>query len=295
MAKGVIFDIQKFSLSDGNGIRTTIFLKGCPLKCVWCSNPESQQSGLQRIYWKKKCIGCGRCVRACPIGKGCQLPGYIICKNQCDLCVQSCPTGALKGTAKSYSVEELAEIVKQDARAYYRSGGGVTFSGGESLFQWQFVREAAQCFRSMLIHSAIETCGFAPWEQLWSAVEFIDLILFDIKHLDSEIHRQYTGEKNELILENLQRLAAKEKEVIIRMPVIKGINDTLEHIDNLILLAKKNKVNEIHLLPYHAWGRPKHEGLGYDNFRKFERPSDEELNYLAKQISDGGLKSVIGG
>jgi pyruvate formate lyase activating enzyme len=223
------------------------------------------------------------------------MPGYIICENQCDLCIQACPTGALKGTAKVYGVEELVEIVKQDTRAYYRSGGGVTFSGGESLSQWQFVREAVQCFQALLIHSAIETCGFAPWEQMWSAVEFIDLILFDIKHLNSEVHRQYTGEKNELILENLQRLVVKGKEIIIRIPVISGLNDSVEHTADLIFLAKKNKIKEIHLLPYHAWGRPKYEGLGYSNFRKFQRPSDEKMNCLAKQISDSGLKSVIGG
>jgi pyruvate formate lyase activating enzyme len=295
MTKGIVFDIQKFSLSDGNGIRTTIFLKGCPLRCAWCSNPESQEKGLQRIYWKKKCIGCGRCVRVCPLGKGCQIPGYIICENQCELCIQACPAGALKGTAKLYTVEELAEIVRQDARAYYRSGGGVTFSGGESLSQWQFVRESAQCFRSMLIHSAVETCGFAPWEQMWSAVEFIDLILFDIKHLDSEIHLQHTGKKNELILENLQKLAVKGKEIIIRIPVIRGLNDSTEHLDRLISLAKKNNIKEIHFLPYHTLGKPKHEGMGYDSFRKFERPTDEELNILAKQVSANGLKPIIGG
>jgi pyruvate formate lyase activating enzyme len=249
---------------------------------------------MQRIYWKTRCIGCGACVKVCPIGKGCQLPGCVVCENQCGLCVDVCPTGALKGTAKWYTVEDLAEVVRQDSRFYYRSGGGVTFSGGESLVQWKFVREAARCFKTMLIHNAIETCGFASWERLWAAVEYIDLVLFDIKHLDTDIHRKYTGQGNELILDNLRKLAAREKEVIIRIPVIKDLNDSREHMSRLLDLVGQTRVKEIHLLPYHALGKPKNEGLGRD-FHQFARPDDETLDGLVKQIATAGIKALVGG
>ncbi|GHV86332.1 pyruvate formate lyase-activating protein [Spirochaetia bacterium] len=292
--KGLVFDIQKFSLNDGGGIRTVVFLKGCPLRCAWCSNPESQDSTLQRIYWKKKCVGCGACAKVCPEGKGCLKPGYITCKDKCQKCVDVCPAGALKGTAKIYEVDELVNVLSQDRRFYYRSGGGVTFSGGESLLQYDFVRAVSISLKAMLINTAIETCAYAPWEKLWTACEHIDTILFDIKSLDNDIHTKYTGKDNTLILDNLEKLSGKSKALIIRIPVIKDLNDSEEHIRQIIELAKKNNIKKIHLLPYHALGKPKYEGLGY-NFTSFERPGDEHLNTLVNIIQDAGLKALVGG
>jgi pyruvate formate lyase activating enzyme len=293
--KGIVFDIQRFSLNDGGGIRTVVFLKGCPLKCVWCSNPESQDSTLQRIYWKKKCMGCGACVTFCPEGKGCFKPGYMECGNKCQKCVEVCPTGALKGTAKVYDAEGLLKVLSEDKRFYYRSGGGVTFSGGESLLQYEFVRDVSFGLKAMLINTAIETCGYASWENLWTACEPIDTVLFDIKSLDNDMHKKYTGKDNVVILENLDKLAKKEKEIIIRIPAIKDLNDSEEHMEKVITLAQRVNVREIHLLPYHAMGKPKYEGLGYKDFKAFERPDDGHMEKLLGIIQSAGLKAIIGG
>jgi pyruvate formate lyase activating enzyme len=292
--KGIVFDIQKFSLNDGEGIRTVVFLKGCPLRCAWCSNPESQDSTLQRIYWKKKCTGCGACIKACPEKKGCQKPGHIECQNKCQQCVDACPAGALKGTAKTYGVDELVAVLSQDKRFFYRSGGGVTFSGGESLVQYAFVRAVSLGLKSMLIDTAIETCAYAPWENFWTACEHINTILFDIKSLDATVHIKWTGRNNTIILENLKKLSEKNKNVVLRIPLIKNLNDGEEHVMKVIELAKNSNVKEIHLLLYHALGKPKYEGLGYD-FRTFERPDDEHIKKLTNMINGSGLLSVIGG
>lgn len=292
---GVIFDIQKFSLNDGGGIRTTVFLKGCPLRCAWCSNPESQSAGVQRVFWKTRCIGCGRCREACPAGLGRDRPGHEPCDARCHRCVDACPAAALRSVGRSISVDDLLDAVRRDSRFYYRSGGGVTFSGGEALTQWEFVAEAAARLKEMLIDTAVETCGFAPWEEAWAACENIDHILFDIKHLDAAPHREFTGRDNAPILDNLRRLAAEGKDIAIRIPLVAGFNDEMEHMRRVIGLASEIGAGRIDLLPYHSWGKPKSEALGHSGYRLFAAPPESAVDALADAIRSAGLAVEIGG
>ncbi len=292
---GNIFDIQRFSLNDGNGIRTTVFFKGCPLRCAWCSNPESQEAGLQRIFWRNKCIGCRRCQAVCPLGKGCELPGHIVCADNCTKCIENCPPRALASVGKRYSIEELLSILDEDRRFYYHSGGGVTFSGGEALMQAHFVREVTLALLTRGVHTAIETCGYATWDTAWHALEHINVILYDIKHLDSKLHKEQTNVENNLILNNLNHLADRGKEIILRVPLVGGFNDSVEHIEQVIELAIKLKIQEIDLLPYHSWGKPKHEGLSRTDFKLFNTPSDMKVKALQQRIISAGLSSITGG
>ncbi len=292
---GVVFDIQKFSLNDGRGIRTTVFLKGCPLRCAWCSNPESQAAGRQRAFWRARCIGCGRCAAACPSGLGRDRPGHALCGEDCHRCVAACPAAALRSVGRTISVEELLDIVRRDSRAYYRSGGGVTFSGGEALTQWRFVREASMRLRDMLTDTALETCGHAPWEEAWAACEPIDHILFDIKHLDPEPHREFTGRDNALILSNLRRLAERGKDIAVRVPLVAGVNDAPEHMERVIRLARDTGVGRIDLLPCHNWGKPKSDALGRSAFREFAAPSPAAVAALAAMIRAADISVDVGG
>jgi len=292
--KGIISDIQKFSINDGEGIRTVVFLKGCPLDCVWCSNPESKSNTMQRIYWKKKCMGCGACIKICPENMGYLKLGHIECKDRCQKCVDVCPSGALKGTAKAYEVDELVEVLVEDKRFYYRSGGGVTFSGGESLLQCDFVRAVSISLKAMLIDTAIETCAYASWNDFWVACEYINTILFDIKFLDTSLHEKYTGKDNLIILDNLKKISEYDKNIIIRIPLIKNLNDSEVQVGQIIELAQNHKIGEIHLLPYHALGKPKYEGLGC-HFTLFERSADEHVAKLVEMIRQSGIKTLVGG
>ena len=292
---GVIFDIQKFSLNDGYGIRTTVFLKGCPLRCAWCSNPESQAAGLQRVFWKTRCINCGRCLNVCPDGLGRDRPGHRLCDEGCHRCVDACPAAALRSVGRTISVESLLDEVRRDSRFYYRSGGGVTFSGGEALVQWRFVAEAARRLKEMLIDTAMETCGHAPWEEAWAACEAIDHILFDVKHLDPAPHREFTGRDNALILENLRNLAKRGKDIIIRIPLVAGFNDGADHVRRVIELAQGIGVGRIDLLPCHSWGKPKSEALGHPGCGTFAAPADEAVDALAAMIRGAGLEVEVGG
>ena len=290
----LIYDIQRFSQNDGSGIRTLVFFKGCPLNCAWCSNPESQDRGIENIYWQKLCIGCNRCTEVCPSGLNPKLVNDSACTH-CGNCVQICPTQAIDRVGTWKTISEVMRIIQRDQVFYRHSNGGVTLSGGEVLQQWAFAAELAETCYAMLIDVVVETTGFAKWEQAWEVFKHCSCILYDIKFMDSKLHKQYTGIDNRLIHENAERIAQTGKPVIYRIPLLGGLNDDDENIRRTAEFAKKNGVNEIDLLPYHELGKLKYAGLG----RKFSncayKPDMSHIRHLCRLIEKSGLKAKIEG
>lgn len=273
-ARGLVFNIQKFSLHDGTGIRTLVFLKGCPLACRWCANPEGISPSVELAYEPAKCVGagsCGRCVDTCPSDAILTTPmdGKVeIDRTRCDacgLCADVCPSQALERVGQWMTVEEVLRAVEEDSSFYARSGGGLTVSGGEPLLQAAFTVELLQAARSRGIHTALETSGSCPWEDLERACLLADEIFFDVKALDGAKHCEGTGIPNQRILKNLQRLCARfpERPLRIRTPVIPGFNDTLADIRAIAeFLGTLPRPVAYELLPFHRFGEPKYARLG---------------------------------
>jgi len=286
--KGIVFDIQRYSIHDGPGIRTTIFLKGCPLKCIWCDNPEAQNLYPEVFFRRVKCDGCGKCANVCPLGAivlgkdGIELD-RLRC-DRCMKCVDVCPTQALSPTGEDKIVEEVIEEAGKDELFYRNSGGGVTISGGEPLFQPDFTLALLEGCKKKSLHTALDTSGFAEWEILNRILDYTDLVLFDIKHLDPVQHVSKTGVGNELILENLKRIVGKGKRVWIRVPVIPNYNDSEEHMNNLAKFLSKMPIEKVSLLGYHKWGKGKYEALGRSYPVEELSPLREETLYALKDI-----------
>lgn len=266
--RGLVFDIQRFSLHDGPGIRTLVFLKGCPLRCLWCDNPESQNTESEIVESPTKCIRCGNCFQICPQGAISPDKWFIDRKKctQCQKCVEVCPSGARDLIGKKMSGEEVMKEIRKDVIFYRRSGGGVTLSGGEPAYQPQFAARILKDCKEEGIHTAIETCGAVPWEQLVQLLKFTDLVLYDFKHANPDEHQRLTGKSNELILDNLRNIATRKTgidlQVIIRVLVIPGYNDSQENILSMIeVLNRLNEIKEIHLIPYHELGVNKYKKL----------------------------------
>ena len=294
--KGIIFNIQRFSLHDGPGIRDLVFLKGCPLRCQWCSNPESQNPQAEVAYNPNRCIGlqkCGLCSQTCPkeaIQQN-QQGEIIIDRNLCDdcgRCAQVCPADALKVFGTSMTVTEVIKVAEEDGSFYSRSGGGVTVSGGEPLMQPAFVEKLlAQC-RKDGISTAIETCGYGNFDDLANICLHADVIFFDLKCMDSQKHKKYTGVSNQIIKENLLKLAEKfpDKPVIVRTPLIPGVNDTVEDIEKIVQFIKgMPNLKEYELLPYHRLGEPKYSQLGRKYALTRLKPLEEGKVNLLKEIA----------
>lgn len=266
--KALIFDIQKFSLNDGPGIRTVIFFKGCPLRCKWCSNPESQSNKIEILWDKEKCISCGTCEGVCP-HKAIVFSSenVLIRKNLCDacgICVSNCRSQALSSAGTWKTVEEVIQICRQDLPFYEESGGGITLSGGEPLLYPDFSIALITSMRAEGVHTAMETSGFATPDALERVAAHLDLVLFDMKHWDEGKHIQGTGVSNRLILENLKRIIASGKKVIPRIPVIPGFNDSIGDADGFSSLLLDVGLSQVQLLPFHRYGDKKYTLLGLE-------------------------------
>jgi pyruvate formate lyase activating enzyme len=294
METGVIFNLQRFSVHDGPGIRTTVFLKGCPLRCLWCHNPESLAFEPELAVAEGRCIGCGECAAGCPRPAGSETDRAGC--SACGRCVAACPTGARQILGRTWSVEELMAAVVRDRDFHEMSGGGVTFSGGEPLVQPAFLLAALAACRAQGVHTALDTSGFAPREVLLDAAARSDLVLFDLKTLDDAVHREATGVSNEPILANLRALAAVHPAIWLRVPVIPGINDGAAGIAAIGALASELPgVRKVSLLPYHGTGVSKTQRLGRPQASEFTSPSPEQMEALARLVAARGVDTTIGG
>lgn len=269
-----IFDIGRFRNTDGPGIRTIIFFKGCPLRCQWCSNPFGFSPKAQLVVNPARCTGCGACVEACPHGVNAAVPGKPVAVafgacQVCGACVAVCPAGTRMISGKEYTARQLYQEAAKDAAFYRKGGGGVTLSGGEVLLQYEVAAETLRLCRSNYLNTCIETSAFAPWEHLWQVAQYCHTVFVDLKHMDSARHRELTGVPNELILENIRRLCRElpksRGRVIVRMPLVPGYNDDDQAVTaGARFVATLDNTPELNLLPYHNLGESKYEMIGAD-------------------------------
>ncbi len=295
--KGFIFNIQKYNIHDGPGIRTLIFFKGCPLRCLWCSNPEGLVGNYEIMYNQENCTDCGNCVDVCPVGihKISSDGKHFLDRNikciGCGKCEDQCNDFAITISGKGKTVDELIEIIEEDKMFYYTSGGGVTLGGGEVLMQAEFATKLLKKCKQKRINTAIETSGYAKKELVLELAKYVDLFLFDIKHMNSQRHYELTGVYNDVILDNLKEIIMKGYDIKIRMPMLKGINDSRDEINQVIefLMPYKDYGNfkGIELLPYHKMGVNKYEQLNMD-YKIKEDPSltAEELKTIKGWVKE---------
>jgi pyruvate formate lyase activating enzyme len=296
---GLVFNVMRFSLHDGPGIRTTVFLKGCPLRCRWCHNPESQSRKPELIYFDERCIHCGDCVGVCPHGAlhlDAQLTHDSELCERCGACVDACPSGARQLAGRRMTVPEVLAEVLKDQVFFDESGGGVTVSGGEPLLQADFVEALLVACKARGIRTVLDTCGFADPGVLRRVSEHVDLFFYDLKLMDSEKHLRFTGVKNELILQNLKMLAECGKSIVVRVPVIPGVNDDSDNFDALSACLTSFGLQDVDLLPYHSLGKDKYERLHMPRgMEGVEPPTDEEMETLAERLRRDNFHVRIGG
>ena len=307
--QGIIFDIQRFTISDGPGMRTEVFLKGCPLRCRWCSNPEGLTQKLQPGVYSAKCItreNCGDCLAACAhdaliFSQG-KLSGIDREKCiSCFRCVEECPADAVRQWGEVMSAADCMEIIRRDKAFYERSGGGVTLSGGEPLMQSDFAALLLKACKEEGIHTCCDTALSTAWENVEQILPYTDLIISDIKHMDSRQHKEYTGVSNESILDNLRRLSRTEMQIILRIPVIPGVNDDQDNIEktaDFILLDMNGKVECVQLLSYMRLGLEKYHSLGIsyrmDGLRFDREAFQERVSQIRDYFRSRGIDCRIG-
>ena len=298
---GTVFDIRRFSVHDGPGLRTTVFLKGCPLRCYWCHNPEGQHHRRELLYWPERCIGCQSCVAACSTGAitwdGKQpLTDLAQCKLS-GACAEACYAEARQIVGRTMTVEQVMSEVRRDLSFYETSGGGVTFSGGEPLLQADFLRGLLEACQASEIHTALDTSGFATWEIIDRVRSLVDLFLYDIKLMDPVRHRKYTLVFNPRILDNLRHLAGLGHNIIVRVPIIPGINDDAANLHHTAAFAAQlGGLRRVDLLPYHGAAAGKYERL----HRKYrlpclQTPSEEHMLGIVRLFEGYGLQVHVGG
>ena len=299
--KGIVFDIQNYAIYDGPGIRTIIFLKGCPLKCEWCQNPESQKLNPQISYFKEKCQLCEICINACP-NNALQLLNDEIKRDKalcttCGICSEMCPNLVMEIVGRNISVEELVEIVVRDKPFYDNSGGGATISGGEPTLQIDFLLELLKELKKQGIHTAIETCGYFNEDLICELVKYIDLFLFDIKLIDNEKHKEFTGVLNEKILENFSKIFSKvgNERINPRIPLIPGVNTDLSAIQQIIIFLQRINYNgQIHLMPYNKLTKTKYEKVGMGDIYKDRGDlTAEALKKIARLFEQHSYEVII--
>lgn len=295
--KCYVFNIQKFCVNDGPGIRTTVFLKGCMLNCLWCHNPESKSTKPQVMLNESRCIGCGACMKKCPNGLH-NFDGRVHNFNRsectvCGKCAESC-VGALEICGKEMTVDEIMIEVMKDAAFYKNSGGGITVSGGEPLAHPQFTLTLLKAAKEAGLHTCIETCGYAKWEDIEAISAYVDIFLWDVKETDSSLHKKYTGVPNERILDNLRRLSGIGASIVLRCPIIPGYNDRAEHLTAIGELATElDGVDHIEVEPYHSLGSHKCTELGYEyKLSDVESPENDTVNAWIDTISSATSKEV---
>lgn len=286
---GNLFDIQRWSLHDGDGIRTVIFLKGCPLRCLWCCNPESQVDAPQINIFSERCSSCGACMEACPEKNALSaMKGGFIDRNSCTgcgACARVCAKGARNILGMSMSADEIMKEILKDGIFYRRSGGGVTFSGGEPFLQSSILREVISRCHAIGLSTAVETSGFFSWRDNMDIIQKLDMVLMDIKHMDSPTHQKITGVSNHRILSNARSISNENIPMIIRVPVVPGINDSLENINAIVQFVRTLKsLRYMELLPYHTLGKGKYSTLGMQYALEGVMPPEEEHLEKLKQI-----------
>jgi pyruvate formate lyase activating enzyme len=300
--RGLVFDIERFATKDGPGIRTVVFLKGCHLHCLWCQNPESQRQQPEIMYDASKCAGCGRCMEACPqhaIRKDTEfgtLTDSDLCR-LCCTCVEYCYYDARKLVGNYYTPGQLMDSIRRDKPFFDNSQGGVTFSGGEPLLQKDFLLSVCKACREEEIHTAVETCGHVRWQTFADLLPYLDLVYFDLKHIDPELHKDYTGVSNDLILANLEKLSRAFQPLVVRIPVIPGYNDAIDVQRRMYTYLMQNltRLHSVELLPFHRLGSGKYRGLGkryiMEEVESLRTSDLQHLQAMGKQI---GLQISIG-
>ena len=300
--KALISNIQNYSTKDGPGIRTTVFFTGCNLKCVWCSNPELIGPGIKVMYFENRCRRCGKCAETAVNNSiiltesGCEIDRET-CTN-IEECMEVCPYEAYEKSGYEISVQDLYNKLIRDKIFFEQSGGGVTFSGGEAGLQYEFLSEIGAELQKDNIHTALDTAGLITWEKLEKAINSMNMVLFDIKAYDSRLHRKYTGAGNELMLENIKKTAAKNKELIIRMVIVPGMNDNMEDIKKRISFIKElgSAVKQIDILKYHNLGEGKYKSLGMIYSVPKDLYREEGFWKKVKEMaSETGVKVTIDG
>ncbi len=310
MKYGWISHLQKYSLHDGPGIRTTVFLKGCPLDCWWCHNPENRSPNPEILVVESRCIRCGECVEVCPqtVGQASSLPSLpnsndgaarrdeLHC-TLCGACIEACPAGARQLVGQRWSVDQTLHEILKDSIFYDDSQGGVTFSGGEPLMQPQFLAALLAACRDHGIHTAVDTCGYGPQETLLDLSPLTHLFLYDLKVMDEAKHLQYTGVSNRPILDNLKALAHLHSNIWIRIPIIPGLNDTEADLEAMAeLVISLPNLRQVHLLPYHQTGIAKFKRLGQVyRLPGLKPPTTEYMAGVADRLYSLGLKVKCGG
>lgn len=301
MQAGIIFDIKKYAIHDGPGLRTTVFLKGCPLVCGWCHNPEGMTPTPERGYRRQRCIGCGECAAACD-GGALKLTATGVLPDEsrcvkCLACAQACPSEAMAFIGKAMTVGEVLAEVEKDIIFYDESGGGVTFSGGEPLMQPDFLRALLGACGDLALHRAVDTSGYVPGDTLLSIARRTDLFLFDLKHMDPEKHRRLTGVSNQQILENLALLAGNGAEMIVRIPILPGVNDDSENLAQTgEFLSGLSGMNGVSILPFHDSARGKYSRLNTAaSSPDIDRPGKKRMRDIADRLAQWGLRVSIGG